>query len=70
MIGQMKIIQSTEAYKMVSIFPDRPNTKRRRRRILGKYGKLVRMEPQAYKTPFGLVVHPLIYRALKDQHND
>lgn len=59
-----KIITSDQAYEMVPIFPDKPRTKRRLRRTRGKFGRLDRMNPLAYRTPFGLVVHPKIYAEL------
>lgn len=60
-----KILVSAEAYEMVPIFPDKPATKRRQRRTRGKFGRLDRMKPLAYKTPFGLLVHPAIYTRLQ-----
>jgi hypothetical protein len=65
--GGTKITVSNEAYEMVPIFPDKPRTKRRMRRTRGKFGRLDRINPLAYQTPFGLVVHPKIYDALKRQ---
>lgn len=63
--GGTKVVVSDHAYEMVPIFPDKPRTKRRIRRTRGKYGRTDRMNPLAYQTPFGLVVHPKIYAALK-----
>jgi hypothetical protein len=65
--GGMKITVSNEAYKMVPIFPDKPRTKRRMRRTRGKFGRLDRMNPLAYHTSFGLVIHPKLYDALNRQ---
>ena len=61
----VKIIQSSECYEMVPIFPDKKRTKRRNRRVLGKYGRLDRMNLLAYDTPFGIVMHPILYMELK-----
>jgi len=65
MFGAQKIVVSVEAYEMVPIFPDKPRTKRRRRRTRGRFGREDRMNPLAFKTPYGLVVHPIIYAQLK-----
>jgi hypothetical protein len=67
--GGTKIIVSNEAYKMVPIYPDKPRTKRRLRRTLGKYGRTDRMNPMAYDTPHGMIVHPIIYQKLKKLAN-
>lgn len=65
--GGMRVTVSDQAYEMVPIFPDKPRTKRRLRRTRGKFGRADRMNPLAYKTPFGMVVHPIIYERLKNQ---
>jgi len=62
----MKITVSHEAYEMVPIFPDKPKTKRRLRRTRGRFGRVDRMNPLAFKTPFGLVMHPILYKKLKE----
>jgi hypothetical protein len=67
MFGSIKITVSNEAYEMVPIFPDKPRTKRRMRRTRGKFGRLDRMNPLAYHTYCGLVVHPKIYDGLNRQ---
>lgn len=64
--GGKKITISSACYEMVPIFPDKPKTKRRKRRTLGRFGRLDRMNPLAYDTGFGLVVHPVIYNRLKN----
>lgn len=72
LIGR-KITVSTEAYKMVPIFPDKKRTKRRNRRTIGRFGRLDRMQPMAYETPYGIVAHPLIYsklRAMRDPNHE
>ncbi len=65
--GSAKITVSAECYEMVPVFPDKPRTKRRLRRTRGKFGRSERMNPLAYQTPFGLVVHPSIYEQLKSR---
>ena len=61
----VKVTQSNACYEMVPLFPDKKRTKRRNRRVLGKYGRLDRMNPLAYNTPFGMVMHPILYAKLK-----
>ena len=67
MFGGVKIIVSDHAYERVPIFPDRPRTKRRMRRIRGKYGRLDRISPMMIQTLHGTVVHPKIYQKLKGE---
>lgn len=62
-----KIIVSAEAYEMVAIFPDKPRTKRRRRRTMAKFGRLDRMNPLAYNTPHGIIMHTKIHKALLER---
>ena len=61
----VKITQSSACYEMVPLFPDKKRSKRRDRRVRGKYGRLDRMNPLTYKTPFGFVMHPILYAKLK-----
>ncbi|WP_291732273.1 hypothetical protein [Leisingera sp. F5] len=65
MFSGVKITVSDQAYKMVPIYPDKPKSKRRLRRTRGKFGRTDRMLPLAFKTPFGLVVHPRIYSEMR-----
>lgn len=67
MLGGVKITVSDQCYEMVPIFPDKPRTKRRMRRTRGRFGRLDRMNPLAYKTPFGIVMHPILYARLKQE---
>lgn len=64
-INGVRITVSATCFEMVPIFPDKPRTKRRMRRTRGKFGRLDRLNPLAYRTPIGLVVHPLIYDQMK-----
>ena len=63
----VKIIQSSGCYEMVPLFPDKKRSKRRDRRVRGKYGRLDRMNPLAYQTPMGMVMHPILYAKLKER---
>ena len=67
MIGGMNILVSEHATEKFRIFPDRKRTKRGNRRFRAKWGSDIRRRPCAYKTPFGLVVHPTLYAALRAQ---
>ena len=66
----LNVVVSEHAHEMVPIFPDKKRSKRRNRRVRGKYGRLDRMNPVTFKTPHGLVVHPRIYSELKKQAGD
>lgn len=61
----MPIVQDPKCATTVPIFPDKPNTKRRRRRTLGKFGRLTRTEYRVYRIGGILVVHPVAYARLK-----
>ena len=61
----IEMIVSDQAYEIVPIFPEKPRTKRRLRRTRGKFGRTDRMSPLAYNTPHGMIVHPIIFHALK-----
>ena len=63
----VKITQSNACYEMIPIFPDKKRSKRRDRRVRGKYGRLDRMNPLAYNTPHGMVMHPTLYAKLKQR---
>ena len=70
LFGGTRVVASEYAYETVPIFPDKPKTKRRMRRTIGRFGSLYRMNPLCYRTPQGLVMHPLLYKKLKDHTND
>jgi hypothetical protein len=63
-VASVNVIQSEAAMERIVLFPDKPRTKRRMRRLRGKYGDLVRYKPCAYQTPQGIVVHPSLYAQL------
>lgn len=63
----MRITVSEQCYEMVPIFPDKPKTKRRMRRTMGRFGRLDRMNPLAYRTQYGLVMHPILFKRLRAQ---
>lgn len=67
LFGGIPIRVSDQAYEMVPIFPDKKRSKRRDRRVIGKYGRLDRLTPLSYQTPFGFVCHPKIYRQLQER---
>lgn len=58
------------ALERVARFPDKKNTKRRRRRVIGKYGSWSVLKPVAYRIGGALVVHPEIYARLKKESRD
>jgi hypothetical protein len=64
--GGMRVIISEHATEEFRIFPDKPRTKRRMRRLRGKWGNETRRRPCAFQTPQGLIVHPAIAAKLKD----
>lgn len=66
--GGQRIHVSPEAIEVAPRFPDKRNTKRRRRRVIGKYGSWTVTKPCAYQVGAVLVVHPRIYQALKRRH--
>lgn len=57
-------VNATECCDLMVLF-NKPNTKRRRRRMRGKYGRLVYDKPVAFQTPRGLVMHPVLFEELK-----
>lgn len=65
MLNGMKITVSENATEEFHIFPDRKRTKRGERRFRAKYGSDIRRRPCAFKTPFGLIVHPKIWAQLR-----
>ena len=68
MLPGTTITVSDQCYEMTPIFPDKPRTKRRLRRTRGRFGRLDRLQPMAFQTPYGLVVHPSIYAKLQLQY--
>lgn len=65
MFGGIQITVSEHATEEITLFSDRKRTKRGMRRLRAKYGSLRRRVPCAFKTPFGLVMHPDFYAKLR-----
>ena len=63
--GGMKIIESIHATRFEKRFPWKPATKRRMRRVIGKYGSWMVHRPAMYQTPMGFVVHPECMKFLR-----
>lgn len=58
---------SAAATEIVPIFPDKRPTKRRRRRVVGKFGSWTRRAPCVFRHEGGLIVHPKIYAELRSR---
>lgn len=61
------VFVSEHATKEEVRFPDKRSTKRRRRRVIGKYGSWKKHVPCAFRAGPALYVHPTIYAELKRQ---
>jgi hypothetical protein len=62
----MGIVESAECVRRVPIFPDKPSTKRRKRRTLGKFGRLDRPEYFSFMlNARTIVIHPLQAKMLR-----
>ena len=64
--GGVPLIFSEHMTQTHPRFPDKPNTKRRRRRVIGKYGSWNVTRPAMAETPYGLVVHPALREKLEE----
>lgn len=64
----MPVTVSEHAIETVPRFPDKPNTKRRRRRVIGKFGSWVISRPCAIKIGGTLVMHPVIADRIRREH--
>lgn len=58
----MQVIQSASALTTRPRFPDKKRTKRRMRRVRGKYGSWMVQVPGAFRFGGKLIVHPKIYK--------
>lgn len=67
MLGGMPIYIRDDMTDTVPRFPDKKWTKRRRRRVIGKYGSWTYEKPAAYRVGPAFIVHPKIYAELKRQ---
>jgi hypothetical protein len=65
----LRVHISSNATNTVPRFPDKKNTKRRRRRVIGKYGSWLVVRPGAYVLMGRLVVHPAVYEEMKRSHH-
>ncbi|MGJ8624627.1 MAG: hypothetical protein ACSHW1_17935 [Yoonia sp.] len=65
--GGSQVFVSPEATEEVARFPDKKWTKRRRRRVIGKYGSWSFHKPCAFRCGPALYVHPKIYAELNRQ---
>ncbi len=65
--GGMPITVSPYATQLEPRFPDKPDTKRRRRRVIGKYGSWETPKPCMYQVGGRLVIHPKAYALLLDR---
>jgi hypothetical protein len=65
MFGGMQISTSPHATEERPIFPDKKWSKRRRRRVIGKYGSWTRRFPAAFQFGNKIVMHPALYRELQ-----
>ncbi len=63
--GGTRVMGSDAATALYRIFPDKPRTKRRMRRLRGKWGNEFIRKPCAYQTANGLIVHPTIWAQMK-----
>lgn len=61
----MNIIASETALMLACRFPDKRNTKRRRRRVIGKYGSWEVMRPCVVQFGDRIYAHPTIYHAMR-----
>lgn len=66
----MPVQISPHATKEVVFFPDKPRTKRRMRRLIGKYGRDRKHVPASYRLGNTLVVHPVIYAKLQQRSSN
>jgi hypothetical protein len=70
-IAGMPVIQSVHMTKTVPLFPEKKRTKRRMRRVIGKYGSWTREAPCYMIYDRSIIAHPAIYarlRQLSHQH--
>jgi hypothetical protein len=63
----MPVFVSEHATEEVPIFPEKKWSKRRRRRVVGKYGSWTRRAPCAFRAGPALYVHPTIYAEMQRQ---
>ena len=64
----VRITVSEHAMKRVPLFPEKKWTKRRRRRVIGKYGRWSENRPAAWMIGNGAIMHPVLYAQLKKEN--
>ena len=63
--GGMRVFVSDDATTEGPRFPDKKWTKRRRRRVIGKFGSWTVRKPAAFRAGPTLYVHPAIYAEMR-----
>lgn len=58
--GGMRIIENPHLTKRVPLFPDKPRTKRRMRRVIGKYGRWDKEVPTYLVSGNMIIAHPAV----------
>ncbi len=61
----MPVFVSTMATELRPRFPDKKRTKRRVRRVVGRYGSWMVRRPGAWRVGPSLVVHPEVFHQLQ-----
>ena len=64
-LGGVPVFVSAEAMTTEPRFPDKKWTKRRRRRVIGKYGSWFVRRPACFTTAQGMIMHPRIFERLR-----
>lgn len=61
----MPIRSNSALTRLEPLFPDKPRTKRRMRRVIGRHGAWAVPRPYAVETPLGIIAHPTIIARMK-----
>lgn len=67
MFGAIRIQVSAHALSRRENWPSKPRSKRLTKKLTKKLGPQITYEPAAIETPFGMIVHPEVYRKLKER---
>lgn len=67
--GGLPVIETAAAVREVWIFPDKKRSKRRDRRVIGKYGSLTQIRPAAIQWQGRWMIHPKIMDQLRAAQN-
>lgn len=65
--GGTQIIVRNDMTEELPRFPGKPWTKRRRRRVVGKYGSWTYHKPAAFRVGPAIICHPKIYAEMQRQ---